>query len=500
MFKPKFVNKNIFFGLLASIFGFFLIYCTTNNYGLGLTSDSAGYIGVARNLISGNGFINFNGEYFVYQPPLYSIVLALASKVITADPLTISRLINAIFNSISIYLVYYILRFQFIKKDIFTVIGTLIALFSIVHYKISVMVLSEPLFILISLAIIILSFKLFNNYNYRTLICLSIFISLLTLTKYIGVIYIFWGILIIRRFCINNLRSLFFHIATFSSISALPISIWLVRNYLLTETFTGPRASHGFDVFPKLLELFSTLTSWLIHPKIFQSSEYLFVGFLMSIIIALLIAMRINEIKISYEFKYLSLLIFFYSSFLLYSSTKLDLVVGNRLLSPIYIPVVLLLLNLSDTAISNLLDKCSLKLKNIIFLSVTILWLVYPTREIYRFAHKITEQGIGYAGEIWQNNDVVKFINDNKTVFEDSALYTNEPYASYMLTGLSAVSSPHKSNKIEDFFKSKTDKKNYLIWYNSIDQNVYHSVDSINTIIDIEPIFDSNDGNIYKIF
>ena len=91
LFKKYSSSKyyKIFIYILATA-GAILVYLSNVNYGSALTSDSIGYIGLARNLIEGIGFLNYNGEYFVYQPPLYSMLLALIGKFIGNDPLQLA--------------------------------------------------------------------------------------------------------------------------------------------------------------------------------------------------------------------------------------------------------------------------------------------------------------------------------------------------------------------------------------------------------------------------
>ena len=76
--------------------GALFLYCTP--FGAGLTNDSSAYIGGARSLLAGRGYVRIGGDglprAITHFPPFYSIVLAGVSRVTGQDPLITAKWVN----------------------------------------------------------------------------------------------------------------------------------------------------------------------------------------------------------------------------------------------------------------------------------------------------------------------------------------------------------------------------------------------------------------------
>ena len=82
--------------LLCAGAGALFLYCTP--FGVGLTNDSSAYIGGARSLLAGRGYVRIGGDglprAITHFPPFYSIVLAGVSRVTGQDPLIAAKWVN----------------------------------------------------------------------------------------------------------------------------------------------------------------------------------------------------------------------------------------------------------------------------------------------------------------------------------------------------------------------------------------------------------------------
>ena len=77
---------------------------------MALDWDSVSYIAAARNLLDGNGFHTFNrGDPYVWWPPLYPLLLAVASLEVF-DPLAVAGPVNAVLFGLTIFVVARYLR------------------------------------------------------------------------------------------------------------------------------------------------------------------------------------------------------------------------------------------------------------------------------------------------------------------------------------------------------------------------------------------------------
>ena len=74
------------------------LFLYTTPFGVGLTNDSAAYIGGARSLMAGQGYVRIGGDGLPrpisHFPPFYSLVLAGASRITGQDPLVTAKWVN----------------------------------------------------------------------------------------------------------------------------------------------------------------------------------------------------------------------------------------------------------------------------------------------------------------------------------------------------------------------------------------------------------------------
>ena len=95
--------------VILGALGAALVLARQVNYGVGLTADAVSYISVARSLLDGNGFIQFDGDIYHKWPPLYPLLLAAASLGIF-DPLTVAGPLNAALFGLAVFAVGMYLR------------------------------------------------------------------------------------------------------------------------------------------------------------------------------------------------------------------------------------------------------------------------------------------------------------------------------------------------------------------------------------------------------
>ena len=93
----------------AAALGAVLVLARQAPNGAGLHWDSVIYVTVARNLLSGVGFSDYTGYPYVYWPPLYPLLLAVASLDLL-DPLDVAGPLNAALFGLTIFVVGQYLR------------------------------------------------------------------------------------------------------------------------------------------------------------------------------------------------------------------------------------------------------------------------------------------------------------------------------------------------------------------------------------------------------
>jgi len=61
---------------ILSVIGSAAILQATRNYGVGISTDSVGYIATARHIATGIGVVTYDSTPLLVQPPLYPALLA----------------------------------------------------------------------------------------------------------------------------------------------------------------------------------------------------------------------------------------------------------------------------------------------------------------------------------------------------------------------------------------------------------------------------------------
>lgn len=97
--KTELMSKKLYIVsviLLCAVSAILFFYATP--FGVGLTNDSSAYIGGARSILAGYGYVRIGGDglprAITHFPPFYSIVLAGVSRIFGLDPLAAAKWVN----------------------------------------------------------------------------------------------------------------------------------------------------------------------------------------------------------------------------------------------------------------------------------------------------------------------------------------------------------------------------------------------------------------------
>jgi len=498
--------------VVPALAGSGLILLATHWYGSGLSPDSVGYIGTARNIASGAGVVSYDGLPLVVQPPLYPLLLAIANVFLGIDPLTAAPFINACLFGIIIYLSG-LLFFDYLKPSVLLVfLGTCSLLVLAVLVEVSLMAWSELLFICFILLYLV-NFRSYQDEGeVRSVVLLSISVAFACMTRYIGAVLIPVGAVSILLFSNIDMKKRIRHISLFLLISIPPLGIWAVRNYLATGTATGSRTSSVFTFSQNLTLAMNTFLKWFV-PETVAGNETIMVmtgmaaGFLAGA------AVWANRSKIRttlLDIGPVLLLVAGYTGFLVgYSSIIGFDVIGNRLLSPVAVPVLLLLLFLAGRVSALLGRGFSQRLVDFSLAIVISIFMVYPATATISLVEKhIREGGWGYNGKYWKDSATVQYLIDHPGLDSGCTYYTNGPDVAYILAGLHARMAPLRSNvnspdALNDLSQLRgswpEEDRACLVWFDKIKGDYLFTVEDLRRAADIRQTVWLDDGGIYTL-
>jgi 4-amino-4-deoxy-L-arabinose transferase-like glycosyltransferase len=259
-------KKAILFVSLSflSLFGGYFIYKATEVHGMGIRTDSVAYIWAARTLASGNGLGRPDGlgnfKPLTHWPPLYPILLA-GFEWIGVDAITGARFLGILSYVLLIFLIGWMLE-RTTRSVWAAVSGALLCAISPTLIETSVMAMTEPLYIVISLASLLFLSIFLEKKKMPWLISAGFLAGLAFLTRYVGLALILSGgmVLLSRN---SSWRQKIRDVFSFGVVSILPMSLWIIRNMLVAGSSTNRH--FAFIPIPKedFTLLLQTLDGWV---------------------------------------------------------------------------------------------------------------------------------------------------------------------------------------------------------------------------------------------
>ena len=319
--------------IALSLAGIGVTLSLTPKGGLIVTPDSVSYMAGAQNLVAGRGLLRYEGIPYISWPPLYPVFIALISlpgRLLGIPPLEMLRYAHALLFTAVIYtsgsLFFVVLQSRFLG-----VLAAVAVLVGFPVYRVANTVWSELLFLLLINLFVLWAYRLRQSAGWRRLVVFGGLVSLLTLERYIGGVFIATGALWVA--CLPRLKpkQRLFMVFMFLVVASLPLTIWLGRNYVLTQTLTGPRRVAQSSLFHELNLTVSTLVEWFIPTGGIDPAFWgIVAGFLFLGIVSWPLLVEIRRLRLgqSEDSRHLALLVLIWGSFLLFS---LSLVLSSLL-------------------------------------------------------------------------------------------------------------------------------------------------------------------------
>jgi len=513
------VINHVVFGLLGAA-GAVLVLLSTRSYGAGLDPDSVAYIGTARNIAHGLGAVSYGGNPLVLQPPFYPFVLAMVDRLLGVDPLTSTRVVNALILGLTIYVSGWLLSTLLGRARVYGLLGAACILASPALFGVSVMAYSEPLFIFLTvLSLLGLTLWLQNKSG----VCFAVLIlsaALACMTRYVGITLILAEGVTVLLLENEKLKLRIVHAIVFGFISILPVALWLVRNHDVSGAFLGPRAPAAYGLIQILKVTFETLTAWYLPSAILGSRAVLFllalaIGFLAGFRFrggwATVRALRPEIAKAAPVL----LFVVSYLAFMVISSVTTEVSpLKDRLLSPIYVPLTLLVLILADQLLAPIGQGLTPRFPGTLAVLLVGIWLLYPLRTIRADVRTGLDQGWGYSGRLWRESPTVQYLQHHPLP-ASQAIYSNGPDVLYILVHLQSKLSPLKTidtsgeipasspvaqdlSQVSDLWPGPS--ASYLIWFDKItDRHYLYALNDLQRVASFQQVDRFDDGAIYLV-
>lgn len=519
--KPRDQNP---LAIIFALTGVLLVLLSTAPHGIGLSPDSVAYVSAARSLSAGTGLTLYNSSPLIGFPPLYPIALSLVELTLGLDPVDGARLANALIFGLIICISGIFFHRHLVSPSL-VLVGLASVTFSPVIFERVLFALSEPLFILW----VLLFLLLLENYLYKRsvkhLFLLGTLAGLASLTRYIGLSCAVTGAAAILILQDSSLRSKLYHLILFGAVSTLPLCAWAGRNYLLSGALLGHGSPSDSSFANSLARAAVYGLNWFFPVDFLADRlESVFTLILIAMVSGYIIGVLWSPQKVVNEvttaFRRLGPSMLFMGTYTVMLVTISSLIsvenIGDRFMSPVYVPTVLTILTLlkqysgaKDGIIPNRFFCLAGRLTkaNLVF-ALLVAWLVIPSYRVAMTSRQHMLTGLDYTHVKWRESDTLNFFRESLLPLADNLLiYSNHPDVIYIYTGASVSFSPraqgYNSNEprrpvasIASSWPSSSSA--FLVWFDDSNRPYLYEVDELNTIADIDVVARLADGTIYQ--
>lgn len=486
-----------FNALIAAIAGFLIILLFTHHGGIGVSPDSVVYTSVARNIYYQHQLEAYNHMPLVDFPVFYPIFLSVSMSVSGLDPVVSGPVLNGLLFGVLIYLCN--VAFRKSSNAITARWALFISLLiSPALLDVYTMLWSETLFILFSIVLLLLTHRYCKTTSLIALIGMAVCAGMACITRYAGITLIATGGFIILFRLATPLRKRIGHTLLFGSISSAFLLANLLRNAQITGTLTGEREKGVTPFFTNMRYCGMVFCDWLhLLKDHYQWAAMLATAALL--LPAIVLIRRVLQRTSHGTVHNIALAFFFiYTSFILISSTISRYEqINNRLLSPAFTPLLLVVIY----GLSKLPEHFSHVHKTYILAPLAVLFILFQAGQLQAgrsMYNEYSHYGIpGYTQDPWRHSQVTQYLNSHPHLFTPGVtIYSNANEAVYFTTGLAARSLPHTIDA-EDVETLVDAEIHYLIWYNDVNDTDLVSMPFISAHKKLTPLYTTTDGIIY---
>mgnify|MGYP000890031467 CR=1 FL=1 len=492
-------------GVAFAVAAFILVFLCIPETGIIYTHDTLSYDYAASTFIESGTLKYFGYDTPVIQwPPFYILVLAgLKALGITVEEGVVW--LNA---GLFAYLLYVsaIYLFDNLKVKALSIPALILLTLSVPIIYVSGYGWSEMLFIFLSVLSMVLMLMYIKRRKNSWFLSCALVSSLCWLTRYIGITVIAALALVLfisEKPFYQRLKMTF----TYCVFSCFPMSLWVLRNYLLSGTFTGGRQPGDYTLNDNIEYSLSVFNEWFsfAFPKITYIS-LIYLGFLMLLAIPLKRAKEENIDGYTPDLPANFLIVVFYSAVLLYSATSTAMdPINSRLWSPVYPFLVFAVIFLADLLIRNIKYKSTKAFFAAGFIVFAIIFAVNPAMWIQSegFPRKYAMLGSKQALEI-KNSPVLALTMETLEPSENTLVISNEASILTVHTGLKCYYPPKKEGiplyMFSQYSERIKDYQNiYLVWSGPFDSESFMDVAQFGEIFNMEKMAQNNYCVIYRL-
>jgi hypothetical protein len=225
-----------------SITGMCIVYLATSRMGPGVSTDSAMILSTGENVFRGRGLVDYTGTELTQFPPLYSLLMGLASAVLGQDIFVVGWALNIVVFGALVWFSGVYIYDAFPTEAIPAYFGSFVVASSTSLIEISSNIASDPLFMLMAIFFLMLCAEYLRTGQLRHIVFAGALTIVASFQRYAALALVIAGALVVvyanrRRWRRGLLGGLLFGVLT-----AAPIFAWgYLHNAPVNDTVFGAR-------------------------------------------------------------------------------------------------------------------------------------------------------------------------------------------------------------------------------------------------------------------
>lgn len=352
---------------------------------------------------------------------------------------------------------------------------------------------SEPLFLMLALAAVC-CLEEARHPDRRWLLGAAALVALVCLTRYVGVALVAGGAMSLLV-SPGARRRRFATVATFVTVSAVPLAAWMVRNLSVAGTATGGRPPSGDSLTETSRQALAGMGEWVVGGWVPEAAAVsLALGVLL--LIAVVLLREGDGALVPLTATMGSLLVATVASA---SLTAVD-VFDGRLLSPFYVAMVVL--------VFVAMDRTTAARYRAQVAAVAAVWLaLVPALQVLSDTTAAVRRGAGgYAHETWTRSELVATLRRRSP---DTPLWTNAPAAVwFLLDQRQARISPRRhayrapktsTDDLRQLTDAVEDGPVFLAWFEQRASPYFYTPDEIADLFDVQTLVQTHDGALLAV-
>ena len=499
--------------LLSVVLAGVVTLLVATRWGLGVTPDSVGYLKAARNFLQGRSMSEIANRPVTQWPPLYPMTLTI-SGLFGINLLAGARFLHVLLYAANVLLVGHLL-YKYGRLFWIAAVGAVLLAGSSVMLRVHAYAWSEPLFILLALLALVFLERYLDNGRRLNLVTAALLVGVACLTRYVGVALIGTAVLGLLFFQRSSLREKVLSMVIFSFLSAMPLTLWFVRNLFATGSTTGRIITFHPVGQDHLWNALYTFSSWLQIAEVTPGVVWFSTWFIIIAVAIFTLWLRRHEQRsagsepetIPYGVKLQALFIVTYGMFLIISISFLDAntPLDDRILSPVFVSGLILMLFLAGEANRLVGQRHKVVVSSLLGVPLILLTAAH-LMDSASWVAMGRAQGLGYSSRRWQESPMLATVETLPTNID---IFSNAPEAIELLAGRPATPLPRRveamtaaenagyEEEVVEMKEIVESGEGVIVFFNVLDRPVM-TIEELHQRLSLRPLVRVEDGAIYS--